>query len=98
VDSQQAPDFFKKKQAKKIKFEKAKMGPKFFPTPPEGLFANKEVFLLTKRPLTLARGHPARPTGGMPIRPPLYKPPPALKLLFYSAKISKKKKERRGRE
>jgi hypothetical protein len=57
-------------------------------------------------------GHPARPTGGRfpreasrppngrDVPPPLYKPPPTPKFLYYSAKIRKKRKgeeeERRG--
>jgi hypothetical protein len=36
----------------------------YFQAPLEGLFANKKLFLFTKRPLTRARGHPAHPTGG----------------------------------
>jgi hypothetical protein len=36
----------------------------FSQAPPEGLFANKKLFLFAKRPLTRPRRHPARPTGG----------------------------------
>jgi hypothetical protein len=36
----------------------------FSQVPPEGLFANKKLFLFAKKPLTRPRRHPARPTGG----------------------------------
>jgi hypothetical protein len=42
-------------------------------------------------------GHPALWSGGMP-SPRLYKPEPAPKILFYSAKIRKKEREERKRE
>jgi hypothetical protein len=73
---------------------------------PEGLLANKKVILFAKKSLRGippvqragcgAEGHPACWSDGR--SPRLYKPPPAQKMSFYSAKPEKKEREERKRE
>jgi hypothetical protein len=76
--------------------------------PREGLFANKKISYSRRGPRRGRGGIPpaqrvegprpvdcggaSRPLGGREVPHPLYKPPPAPKLPFYSAKISKKRK------